>query len=128
MSSFSQNNVSEILRTINKNQYHSPSYPYKSLFHNYNNYNNYNNNNNNKEDKINMDIKKIKEKLNILTDLVICYSKEIDNLKNIILVENKEENKEENNNVNNDKSFMYLILFPCLTYMSYLSYRKLYKK
>jgi hypothetical protein len=121
MSSFSQNNISELLKTINKN----PLFSYKCIF-------------DIKDDKrINRDteIKKIKEKLSILTDLVISYSNEIMHIKDILKIsetdntndEIKEETKEEieNSNNSNNKSFVYLMLFPCLTYISYLSYKKL---
>ena len=132
MSSFNQN----MLKTINNNQL----YPYKYILDNYNFYSkDNNNNNNNNKNYNNKEIKEVKEKINILTELLISYRKEIEDLKedlkNIHLSDNLNLNEQDINSDNNrdnkdndsKKSFMYFILFPCLSYITYLSYKKLYK-
>ena len=99
------------------------------------------------ENMNNKNIKILREQIDILTDLVISYNRELEeiktNLKNIYLpskenaenVENVEnvENIENIENIENVdtkkyKKFIYLMIFPFLSYVSYISYKKFIKK
>lgn len=90
----------------------------------------------------NNDTTKLKEQINILTDLVISYKKELDEIK-YMLNENKNNYKEENvnhienientDNINdekedcnkktNKKKYIPLIFIPFLTYFLYKKYK-----